>query len=43
MTAPAAPVYSGGQNFALSDNGKLLAVVNHGAIEVYEVPADSTQ
>jgi hypothetical protein len=40
MTLPASPIYSAGQNFALSADGKRFAVLNHGAIEVYEVPAD---
>ncbi len=41
MTTPASPVYSGGQNFALSADGKRLAVLNNGSIEVYEVPEDT--
>ncbi len=43
MTAVASPVYSGGQNFALSADGTRFAVISNGAIEVYEVPADVPQ
>ncbi len=32
------PPYATGQNFALSPDGAQLAVLNHGAIEVYDVP-----
>lgn len=32
------PITSGGGNFALSSDGNRLAVVNHGAIEVYDLP-----
>jgi hypothetical protein len=43
LTSVASPVYSGGQNFALSADGTRFAVLNNGAIEVYEVPADAPQ
>ena len=33
------PIMSAGGNFALSADGSRLAVLNHGAIEVYDVPA----
>jgi ABC-type uncharacterized transport system permease subunit len=33
------PIVSAGGNFALSPDGNRLAVVNHGAIEVYDLPA----
>jgi hypothetical protein len=32
------PIVSAGGNFALSPDGNRLAVVNHGAIEVYDLP-----
>lgn len=41
MSAVASPIYSGGQNFALSADGKRFAVLNKGAIEIYEVPKDA--
>jgi hypothetical protein len=37
----ASPIFSGGQNFALSPDGKRLAVLNNRNIEIYEVPADT--
>jgi hypothetical protein len=33
------PIVSAGGNFALSADGNRLAVLNHGAIEVYDLPA----
>jgi hypothetical protein len=33
------PIVSAGGNFALSPDGNRLAVLNHGAIEVYDLPA----
>jgi hypothetical protein len=35
------PVVSAGQNFALSADGRRLAVLNKDNIEIYEVPADT--
>lgn len=39
MTVPASPVLDGGGNFALSPSGSRLAVLNAGAIQVYDLPA----
>jgi hypothetical protein len=33
------PIVSAGGNFALSADGNRLAVLNHGAVEVYDLPA----
>jgi hypothetical protein len=33
------PIVSAGGNFALSSDGNRLAVLNRGAIEVYDLPA----
>jgi hypothetical protein len=33
------PIVSAGGNFALSADGNRLAVLNHGEIEVYDLPA----
>jgi hypothetical protein len=33
------PIVSAGGNFALSTDGNRLAVLNHGAVEVYDLPA----
>jgi hypothetical protein len=33
------PIVSAGGNFALSGDGNRLAVVNRGAIEIYDLPA----
>ena len=33
------PIVSAGANFALSADGNRLAVVNRGAIEIYDLPA----
>jgi hypothetical protein len=41
LTAAASPIYSAGQNFALSADSTRFAVLHNGAIEVYEVPADT--
>ena len=43
LSVNASPVSSAGQNFALSADGSRLAVLNKGAIEVYEVPADTAK
>jgi hypothetical protein len=39
MATTASPILTGGQNFALSDDGERLAVLREGAIEIYKVPA----
>lgn len=39
MAVGASPVLAAGQNFALSADGKRLAVLHDGAIEIYEVPS----
>lgn len=36
---PASPVLDGGGNFALSPSGRRLAIVNSGAIQVFDLPA----
>jgi hypothetical protein len=41
MSTSASPVLTGGQNFALSGDGKHLAVLHAGAIELYTVPPAS--
>ena len=33
------PIVSAGGNFALSADGNRLAVLNHGAVEIYDLPA----
>jgi len=38
LTTPLAPVLDGGGNFALSPSGRRLAVLNDGAIQVFELP-----
>lgn len=38
LTAPAGPVLDGGGNVAISPSGKRVAVINAGAIQVYELP-----
>ena len=38
LKAPASPVLDGGGNVAISPSGKRVAVLNGGAIEVYELP-----
>lgn len=38
ITVPASPVLDGGGNFALSPSGTRLAVLNAGAIQIYELP-----
>ena len=43
LSVNASPVSSAGQNFALSADGSRLAVLNKGAIEVYEVPPDTAK
>jgi hypothetical protein len=39
LTGPTSPVLDGGGGFALSPSGKRFAVLNEGAIQVYELPA----
>ena len=38
LALPIDPIMSAGGNFALSPDGNRLAVLNHGAIEVYDLP-----
>jgi hypothetical protein len=38
MTTNASPILTGGQNFALSDDGQRLVVLREGAIEIFDVP-----
>ncbi|WP_263352323.1 hypothetical protein [Acidicapsa acidisoli] len=38
LTVPASPVLDGGGNFALSPSGQRFAVLNDGAIQVYNLP-----
>jgi hypothetical protein len=38
MSVPASPVLDGGGNFALSPSGNRLAVLNAGAIQIYDLP-----
>lgn len=38
ITVPASPVLDGGGNFALSPSGSRLAVLNAGAIQIYDLP-----
>lgn len=39
LTVPASPILDGGGNFALSPSGKRFAVLNQGAIQVFDLPA----
>ena len=39
LTTPASPVLDGGGNVAISPTGKRVAVLNAGAIQVFELPA----
>ena len=39
LTGPTSPVLDGGGGFALSPSGKRFAVLNEGAIQVYELPS----
>jgi hypothetical protein len=39
MSTAASPILTAGQNFALSQDGKRLAVLHDGAIEIYKVPS----
>lgn len=39
LTTTASPIQSAGQNFALSPDGKLLAVLADGDIKIFDVPA----
>ncbi len=36
---PASPILDGGGNVAISPSGKRVAVLNAGAIQVFELPA----
>jgi hypothetical protein len=38
LTGPASPVLDGGGGFALSPSGKRFAVLNEGAIQIYDLP-----
>jgi len=38
LAVPASPVLDGGGNFALSPSGKRFAVLNAGAIQIYDLP-----
>lgn len=42
LKAPASPVLDAGGNVAISPSGKRVAVLNDGAIQVYELPAPQT-
>ena len=39
LAVPLKPIVSAGGNFALSADGNRLAVLNHGEIEIYDLPA----
>ncbi len=39
LKAPASPVLDGGGNVAISPSGRRVAILNGGAIQVYELPA----
>ena len=43
LKAPASPVLDGGGNVAISPSGRRVAVLDAGAIQVYDLPAPSTQ
>jgi hypothetical protein len=43
LKAPASPVLDGGGNVAISPSGKRVAVLDGGAIQVYELPAPAPQ
>jgi hypothetical protein len=38
MTTNASPILTGGQNFALSEDGQRLVLLREGAIEIFDVP-----
>jgi hypothetical protein len=42
LKAPATPVLDGGGNVAISPSGRRVAVLNAGAIEVYDLPGQAT-
>ncbi len=42
LTAPTAPILDGGGNFALSPSGRRAAVLNDGAIQVFDLPEAPT-
>jgi hypothetical protein len=39
LDSPASPVFDGGGNVAISPSGRRVAVINNGAIQVFELPA----
>ena len=43
LKAPASPVLDGGGNVAISPSGRRVAVLDAGAIEVYDLPAPAAQ
>jgi hypothetical protein len=40
--SPAAPIFDGGGNVAISPSGRRVAVINNGAVQVFELPAAPT-
>jgi hypothetical protein len=42
LTAPVSPVYDAGGNVAISPSGRRVAVLDAGAIQVFELPAPAT-
>jgi hypothetical protein len=42
LKAPASPILDGGGNVAISPSGRRVAVLNSGAIQIYELPAAKT-
>jgi hypothetical protein len=43
LRAPASPALDGGGNIAISPSGKRVAILNDGAIQVYDLPAPQQQ
>ena len=43
LSVNVSPVVSAGHNFALSADGRRLAVLNKGNLEIYEVPEDTAK
>lgn len=41
LTAPASPILDGGGNVAISPSARRVAILDAGAIKVYELPAPS--
>ena len=39
LTAPASPILDGGGNVAISPSGRRIAILDAGAIQVYELPS----